>query len=235
MNFLELILSYPKASKDEIEKRIEELKKLGVEKIIEGGEAKLLGFNILGKGTNSLVVKAFYHGNEVALKIRRIDSSRESLKDEAEILKFLNPYCFAPKIFAYSKNFLVIELVQGYSIDEYLKSASIEDAKNVISKILQYCRVLDRLGIDHGQLSNAKDHVIVTKNRDVKIIDFESASKNRKVQNLTSIVSYLFFSKKVACDFFNLDFEKLKELIKEYKKSLDEGKFLEILKYLNLI
>jgi len=56
--------------------------------------------------------------------------------------------------------------------------------KTVIKKVLEDCYSLDRIGLDHGELSNLSKHVIV--GRKITVIDFESSSMDRKVSNVTS-------------------------------------------------
>jgi len=56
-------------------------------------------------------------------------------------------------------------------------------------KILEDCYSLDRIGLDHGELSNLSKHVIV--GRKITVIDFESSSTDRKVSNVTSATQAL--------------------------------------------
>jgi putative serine/threonine protein kinase len=51
---------------------------------------------------------------------------------------------------------------------------------------------LDRIGLDHGELSHAPKHVIVNDEDKPVIVDFESASLNRRPSNVTSICQFLF-------------------------------------------
>jgi len=51
--------------------------------------------------------------------------------------------------------------------------------------------IRDRIGVDHGQLSNLRKHVII-EGETPHIIDFESASQRRTVKNVTTAAQYLF-------------------------------------------
>ena len=82
-----LILGYPKATKGELTKRYSELKKLGITAVSFQGETILNNIHVLGKGYVGVVVLAKLHKKDVALKIRRIDSSRSEMKSEAKLLK----------------------------------------------------------------------------------------------------------------------------------------------------
>jgi putative serine/threonine protein kinase len=51
---------------------------------------------------------------------------------------------------------------------------------------------LDNVGLDHGELSKAPKHIIVDKQRKPWIVDFETASVDRKPANVTSVCQFLF-------------------------------------------
>jgi putative serine/threonine protein kinase len=54
---------------------------------------------------------------------------------------------------------------------------------------------LDNIGLDHGELSKAPKHLIVDKAQKPFIVDFETASVNRKPANVTSVCQFLFTSR----------------------------------------
>jgi len=57
---------------------------------------------------------------------------------------------------------------------------------------------LDRVGLDHGELSHAPKHVIVDRKGKPFIVDFESASLNRRPSNVTSLCQFLFLAGETA-------------------------------------
>ena len=166
---------------------------LGVESISFQGSLELGTINILGKGYVGMVVLGKIGRKKVAVKIRRNDSPRENLKKEAELLKIINKHRIGPKLVAFSKNFLVMEYLDGEKIGNWVnglkKKEGSSQLKLIIKKILEDCYSLDRIGLDHGELSNLTKHVIVGKK--TTIIDFESSSMNRKVSNVTSATQAL--------------------------------------------
>ena len=179
---------YPKGTKAQIKSRIKELDSLGVESISFQGELQVGTISILGKGYVGIVVLGKIGRKKVAVKIRRIDSTRKNLKKEAELLKITNQSNVGPKLVAFSKNFLVMEYLEGKKIADWItglkEKGSSSQLKVVIKKILEDCYSLDRVGLDHGELSNITKHVIV--GIKITIIDFESSSLDRKVSNVTS-------------------------------------------------
>ena len=80
------ILAFPKPKDIEIKKRISELRKLGVSHISFTGPLQIEKCHILGKGYVGMVVLAKQKNNKVALKIRRTDSPRKNMLNEAKLL-----------------------------------------------------------------------------------------------------------------------------------------------------
>ena len=188
-----IIWVYPKGTKSQIKSRIKELHALGVEGISFQGELQMDTISILGKGYVGVVVLGKIGRKKVAVKIRRNDSPRKNLEKEAGLLKIINKYKIGPKLVASSKNFLVMEYLNGEKIGDWVgglkKNEKSSQLKLIIKKVLEDCYSLDRIGLDHGELSNLTKHVIVGKK--VTIIDFESSSVDRKVSNVTSATQAL--------------------------------------------
>jgi len=179
---------YPKGTRAQIKSRIKELKALGVESISFQGELQIGSINILGKGYVGIVVLGKIGRKKVAVKIRRNDTPRKNLKKEAELLGITNQSNVGPKLVNFSKNFLVMEYLDGEKIGDWVdglkKNGNSSQLKLIIKKVLEDCYSLDRIGLDHGELSNLSKHVIIGKK--TTIIDFESSSMDRKVSNVTS-------------------------------------------------
>ncbi len=203
------ILGYPKATKSELKKRISELKKLGIKGISFRGEATLNSLHVLGKGYVGVVVLSKQGTKEVALKIRRMDSSRSDMENEASLLRLANEVKVGPKLVDSSKNFIIMEYLEGRKIIDWIRElkgrGSAAKLKSVIKKILEDCYTLDKIQLDHGELSHIHKHVIIGKS--VSIIDFESASVNRRVSNVTSATQSIFIGSGIA--------KLVKKIIKE--------------------
>jgi len=179
---------YPRGTRAQIKSRIKELKALGVDSISFQGELQIGTISILGKGYVGIVVLGKMGRKKVAVKIRRNDSPRKNLEKEAVLLKIINKHKIGPKLIASSKNFLVMEYLDGEKVGDWVdglkKNGKSSQLKLIIKKVLEDCYSLDRIGLDHGELSNLSKHVIIGKK--TTIIDFESSSMNRKVSNVTS-------------------------------------------------
>lgn len=235
------IIGYPKATKRQLDARIRELEKLRIEAVSMSGPTMLGSLAVLGKGYAGVVVLARRGSSQVALKIRRIDSQRASMKDEAALLELANSVGVGPKMLAASRNFLVMELVEGERIGSWVGSlkgkGSTAALKGAIRKVLEGCYRLDRIGLDHGELSNITKHVIVGKT-DPVLIDFESSSTNRRTANVTSMTQAIYIgsgiSKRVQRIYRNPPKEDIIMALRRYKLERTRASFDGLLGVLKL-
>ena len=226
------ILGYPNATKRQIKSRIKELEKLKIKSICLTGPTTIGNLEILGKGYVGVVVLVKRGNKEVALKIRRTDSQRENMKNESILLKLVNSVNVGPKIIDVSKNFLVMEYIEGEKFSDWIDmlkgSGSVKQLKSTIKNVLEDCYRLDQIGFDHGELSNISKHVIVGKNK-VTIIDFESSSTKRRPSNITSITQAFFIGSGIAKQaqkiYKNSSKEKIIDALKSYKQEKNTRKF----------
>ena len=232
------ILCYPKSLADEIDSRIAELNSHRINAVELSGKTNAYGIPgpVIGKGYVGLVVIAHLDGQRIALKIRRIDSGREDLFHEAQMLKKANAVDVGPKFVGVSKNFLLMQLIEGELLPEWLKINREKPlVQNVLRDLLESCYRLDGLGLDHGELSKAPKHVIVDQQSKPFIVDFETASDNRRTANLQAICHFLFTSKGETGQVINdiLGERKTDEIVKAlqvYKKNKTRENFESILR-----
>jgi putative serine/threonine protein kinase len=187
------VLCYPRASEAELQTRLIELREHGVKAVEFAGDASAFNVPVLGKGFVGIVVIAHLDGQTVALKIRRVDADRLGLQHEARMLAKANSVQVGPKFMGVSKNFLLMQLVDGALLPVWL-GAHKEKAhvRSVLDEVLEQCWRLDNVGLDHGELSKAPKHLIVDRQRKPWIVDFETASVDRKPANVTSVCQFLF-------------------------------------------
>ncbi|MCP8304961.1 MAG: serine/threonine protein kinase [archaeon] len=234
------VLCYPEPDLKISRKRIEELKNLEVKGILFEGRTKIGRLGVAGKGCVSIVVKAVTEFGVSALKIRRMDANRDSMAREAEMQLMANSVGVGPELFGVTENFSLMEFIDGYSILDWLKSIEKQDIRRirtVLRDILDQCYALDKLGLDHGELSNLKKHIIVSEKP--VMIDFESASMNRRVANVTKATQYLFIGGPMAKRLRGVlgikDEKSIIDSIKNYKEKKDEAAYLKLLSSLRLV
>jgi putative serine/threonine protein kinase len=233
------ILCYPKPNVKEAENRLKELQSLNISKIEFSGEKEVFGFKVLGKGCVGIVVKAYFNNKLAALKIRRVDADRPDLTHEAFMLKKANAHNVGPKLYGYTKNFLLMEFINGQSIVEWIKKLRNEKKKlkKVLAKILEDCFKLDEIGLDHGELSRAHKHILINHLDAPVIIDFETASEKRTSSNLTKICNFLFFKSEITFkinEILKIPLIDLRKALKIYKSNKNRENFEIILKLCGL-
>ena len=235
------ILGYPNANQHQLKSRISELEKLEIRSISLIGKTTIGNLHILGKGYVGVVVLGKKRDKKIAIKIRRLDSQRSEMKSEAKLLKLVNTVNVGPHLYDVSKNFLIMEYLEGDKIGDWIQSlsgiGSSKKLKSVVRKILEDCYRLDKIGLDHGELSSISKHVIVGKLKPT-LIDFESSSINRRVSNVTSVTQAIFIgsgiAKKVQKIYQIPSKQKIITVLRTYKQERTKENFENLLKILKL-
>ncbi len=234
-----LILCYPKPSRNELKRRIKELKMLKVAGLGFIGEKRVYNVPVLGKGCVGIVVIAYMDGERIALKIRRVDADRSMMNHEAQMLKAANVLEVGPKLIDVSRNFLLMQFIEGDLFPKWLeKTRGKRRLRRVLKDVLEQCWRLDMAHLDHGELSHAPKHIIVDGRDTPFIVDFETASLNRKPSNVTSLSQFLFISgpvaEKVAERLGGKDRNAVIEALKNYKSLRNRESFEKILELYEL-
>jgi putative serine/threonine protein kinase len=238
------LVCYPKFTEEGLKQRIKELKGLNVEALKITGKKQLLDFRVLGKGHSGVVVVAIIRGGkQCALKIRRPDSGKPNIIHETLMLTKANSVGVGPKLVGNTANFLLMELIEGTLIDEWICSLKGlgrgKRLKRVLKAVLEECRSLDNLGLDHGELSRATKHIMVRTGDHPFIIDFDKSSLGRRVTNVTSVCQYLFIGGHIASKVKRMlkcvDNRLLIEDLKRYKSEKTDQCFSTLLSDLNLL
>ena len=229
------VLCYPRASEAELQTRLEELQKHGVKALEFTGKASVFNVPVLGKGFVGVAVIAHLNGQKAALKIRRVDADRLGLQHEAEMLAKANTVNVGPTLISVSTNFLLMQFIDGDLLPNWLDThKQKEQVQSVLRAVLEQCWRLDSVGLDHGELSKAPKHVIVNKKQEPFIIDFESASVNRKPANVTAMCQYLFagngaVARMAAETLGEKSFKELVEALRTYKRNRIRENFERLL------
>jgi len=233
------VICYPKYEPEELTKRLREMRRLGIKALCFIGDKKIGDVSVLGKGYVGIVVAAYTEKGKAALKIRRTDADRETMKREAEMLQIANSVNVGPRLLGFTQDLLLMELVEGLLLPAWIEKIrkernAVKRTRRVLRDILEQCRRLDEAGLDHGELSEASKHIIVDHEDKAWILDFESASTTRRVSNVTSICQFLFLKGKTARligEVINRhDMDKLISLLRSYKRNRTRKNFDDIIK-----
>lgn len=237
------LVCYPRFTEEEFQRRIKELKSLGVKALRLTGSKHLLDLRILGKGHSSVVVMAIVgRGQRCALKVRRLDSGKPDTSHEVAMLARANSVGVGPRLLGQTANFLLMELIEGPMLDEWICNLKGRERrrqlKRALRTILEQCRSLDGLGLDHGELSRATKHILVRGDHPF-IIDFEKSSLGRRASNVTSVCQYLFIGGRAASKVRRLLGEVNRKLLlgslQQYKTEQNDENFRKILSVLTLL
>jgi putative serine/threonine protein kinase len=237
---VERFICWPRYDENITKQRLGQLKELGIEAIALGGRHRIQGYPLLGKGHAGVVLKALKGEEEVALKIRRTDSDRESMHREAEMLALANRVGVGPIMYGFSEDFIAMEKITGPYLGEWMNDfkGDLEELRHVLLAFLEKSRRLDRAGVDHGELTRVKRHFIVTW-EGPRIIDFESASTERRMQNVTATAQSIYlnrgFSSKLVSYLTLPDADSLIDALSTYKQNQTDENFRKILETCSLV
>jgi putative serine/threonine protein kinase len=222
--------------------RIKQLEKLGVTQVFFGGRTKIGRLGLVGIGTVSVVVRATVKGEERALKIRRCDANRSTMVDEFRLTQAANRIWVGPYAEAASKDFIVMQLIEGEDVDDHLRGikgvGTRGRVREILHRILNQCRKLDLVGLDHGQLSDLRKHVIMAGDEPY-IIDFESSSLGRSPKNVTTATQHLLIGGRSAPLVKRLlglkSHDEVLQALKNYKKDMSDENYVAVLNTLGIV
>jgi len=236
------VLTYPRISLPESKLRIRQLRELGVEELVFDGHARVGRLGILGLGTVGIVVRARAGGKLCALKIRRTDANRPNMEEEVRITALANRVGVGPEVYAHTRDMILMKLLEYQEIADWLKGlggkGKRDDVRGLLHSLLNQCRILDIMGIDHGQLSNLRKHAVIAEGKPW-IMDFESAGTERKPRNVTTAAQYLLvgggLSPLVRRTLGMRDTGVVKKLLANYKRDFTDYSYSKILEHLKII
>ncbi|BBE41515.1 serine/threonine protein kinase [Conexivisphaera calida] len=223
------LLAYPTGDRAAALRTARELKALGVEAIALEGETAINGLRVLGKGKSSIVLKCSVRGELAAAKVRRIDAPVIDLKFEGAMLRAANHAGVGPELVGWDDDVLLMELLIGIPLATFLRNgeAGVDELRRTLSLALDKARALDAAHIDHGELHNPGDHVLVTP-EGPEILDFGSASASRRPANVTSLASA------IARTMGRIPDDSLVQALKKYKEEMDDRSYQVVLEELGI-
>ncbi|ACO04775.1 conserved hypothetical protein [Persephonella marina EX-H1] len=183
----------------------------------------------IGEGWRGVVYKGVLNGKVVAVKVPKEPIHRNAIKKEGSILKVVNKEGIGGKLILEGDDFIAYEFIEGEPLKKVLNR---ENAKIIFSQLLEQARKLDLLGISKDEMHRPHTNVLVDKNLNVHLIDFERARKTENIQNVTQLVQYFLSEGSKYLPPFDKD--ELIEAAREYKKDRSEKNFERIRKILGL-
>jgi len=236
------LLAYPNPSDESVESRIRQLKSLGIEGLEFEGPLRMGKLSVLGKGVVGLVFRGVADNRRVAVKIRRTDSRRTSMIHEASMMRAANKAGIGPACLGSCEDVLEMQFLEGQRLPLWISSLKGRGrkarVKTTVKALLEQCVRLDAYGLDHGELSRAHKNVLVSKEGHPWILDYESASLMRRVNNFTSLAQYILlsgqFSRKVLRILGPVHRDELVKYLRLYKAGRTNDAYESTLKMLQL-
>ena len=228
------LLCYP--ATELTQERIDELASLDVAGVYDFGSKRIGQWHCLGVGYCGLVLLVQFRGRTAALKVRRIGAPKDSFEMEAQGLAIANQTQVGPQLLAHTPNFLVMSYASGQPISDWLSEAP---SRNIVLKVTQNLLTqayrLDQAGLDHGNLRCVTRHVVVEDNQST-VLDFSSASCDRRCANVTTLTQGLFWGTVIAQQMKDIGISPKKEncikQLRQYKQAPNFNNFEALLNLL---
>ncbi len=205
-------------------RRASELSSAGVEGLCIYGPTSLdfvvPGLRVLGKGHSSVVVAAITSEGLTALKIKRSDSRRTSLAEEAWRLERASRAGASPSVVTYSDNFILMDYLGVITLGKLIELSGL--GPQTVLEALRAARQLDLANILHAELHRPQGNVIYPywpQSPRALIVDLESATDG--CGNVSKVTSFLWRQ-------LNLPLSELREVLTGYRRSCSRESYLEV-------
>jgi serine/threonine protein kinase len=154
---------------------------------------------ILGEGSfGTTFLMANTKGEKIAVKLI-VGEDPHTVKNEKAILKKLSNSCSKKRVLCYrdkfsqgDATFIVTEFLDGCPLSEYSFSKKPELLYKVFAQLIDAVEYIHHLGIVHFDIK--PDNIMITKDGDIKLIDFGGASVKSYFGIVTMSAYTKFFS-----------------------------------------
>jgi len=154
---------------------------------------------------------------EIGLGFKLVEEAKESIKNEAKVLKTLNKHKIGPRFVAKGDTYLIYDFVEGEYIKDWLPKNNKEKIKKVFKEVLKQCHTLDKMKLNKEEMHHPLKHVIIDKS--VTMIDFERTHKSKSPKNVTQFLQFIRTNANMLNRRgFSISKEKILEISQNYKK-----------------
>lgn len=214
------------------------IKKTYLRKELE--KKKINAINYFTHGKRGDVYQGKWHSKKVIIKINRAESKAQNrMENEVYWLKILNKKKIGPKLFFsgdnYSGvNYLVMEFILGDFFPVWLTKHNPREIKMVLKNIFQQCFIMDKLNVNKEEMHHPYKHILVKKNNQPVLIDFERCKKTTDTKNVTQFVEYVCrLWEELTKKGLSIKVEQLRMLAQKYKREPSQKNLQFLLKSLN--
>lgn len=192
---------------------------------------KIRDIKKLAHGHRGIVYQGRYNKRPVAIKIEKSKTGMERIKKEAQWLKLLNKHKIGPKFLFATKRFLVMELIQGQNVWDFVRRNDKTGIKKVLKNIFHQCYAMDKLKINKEEMHHPYKHIIIGEK--VVMIDFERCKKTKEPKNVTQFCQFVTstnFLVGLMDKNFRINIDKIRRLAKVYKSNMTPRNLEKIFK-----
>ncbi len=144
------------------------------------------------RGKRGVVIKAVYKKKEVAVKTKKKESDAPgTIRNEVRFLKILNKENIGPKLIMHKENIIVMEFIKGEFIEDFAVKENKKTIISVLKKTFLQLHHMDMLGINKFEMHHPVKHIIVKKNNEPVLIDFERCRRTEDPKNVTQFCDFL--------------------------------------------
>ncbi|MEK6950492.1 MAG: HemK2/MTQ2 family protein methyltransferase [Nanoarchaeota archaeon] len=174
---------------------------------------------------------------KVAIKVKRKESlARQRMENETRWLTVINKQGIGPRLLFSGEEYLVYEFVEGEYLLEWIKANSSNPTKiqHILQQILEQLFLLDQLGVNKEELHHPQKHILITKNNQPVLLDFERCHPAKKVQNVTQFAEFLYRVRGELGPPGALVSSSLRDLARAYKRQPTREQFHNLLKAIGI-
>ena len=167
----------------------------------------------------------------VAIKVKKKESkAADAIASEVFWLKVLNERDIGPRMLFSGEEYVAYEFAEGEYIEEWLPDASKEEIRKVFASVFQQCYVMDKLHVNKEEMHHPLKHIIVDKDGDATLIDFERCYETEKPHNVTQFADFVGKHRALlAKKGFSFTLKELRDAAAKYKEKYDAKEFEKIL------
>ncbi len=189
------------------------------------------GIMPLARGKRGQVYTAMHDEKKAAIKVDRVKENISRVGYEAAFLEKLNKEGIGPQMFMHGEGFIAYWYVEGKPILEFLKEAGHDEARSVITDVLDQLRRMDKLGINKFEMQHPWKHILVQDDGKAVMIDFEKCRHTEEPKNVTQFIDFLTgtdMAALLAKAGISLDRKEMISLCREYKRNHTDESFSRI-------
>ncbi len=186
------------------------------------------------RGKRGIVFTAIYKEKKIAVKINNPQSQAlMRMENEARYIEFLNEKKIGPKLLLHGGGFLAYKFVEGDVIGDFLAKSDKKSIIGVIKKVMDQLYEMDKLKINKQEMSHPQKHIIIAKNNNPALIDFEKCKYVLNPSNATQFCDFLtseYVSQILSSKNISIKKYELINAARSYKRNQNNRTYKTIIK-----